>query len=256
MAAEPKKSAARHWGFYTALRRATAVAAAVLWLVMLIFGGPASPEDIATFNWLYADTSQAVAGSARFWSRLGSWIPLTIVTLAAAVFLIFYRRRRAALLLVMVFGGRLLEELQKLLIDRPRPGQSPHLEAVSSMSFPSAHAANSMITYVAIALLLPVPHRFRAIAVGIAVAISLQIGWSRVALGVHWPSDVIGGWAFATFWIIFCMRMAVERPDAETGEVDERRGTVPGRKPFFIRRRRKNERPEQPGPGAAGPGPR
>ena len=254
MASEPKRRFVQRWGFYTAVRRTTAVLAAVLWLAMLLFGGANSPQDVALFNWLYAADNVAIARSARFWTQFGTWIPLTAVTLAAAVFLIFYRRRRAALLLVMVFGGRLLEEMQKLIIGRDRPGQSPHLEAVNSMSFPSAHAVNSMITYVAVALLLPVPHRFRAIAVGIAVAISLQIGWSRVALGVHWPSDVVGGWAFATFWIIFCMRMAVERPDAETGEVDERRGTVPGRKPFFIRRRRKNERPEQPelgpGPGA------
>ena len=256
MASETKTRAERRWGFYHAIRRATAAAAAVLWLVALAAGGPTSEWDTSLYSWLYAAGDTVAARNAIFWSRLGSWIPLTIVTLAAAVFLIFYRRRRAALLLVMVFGGRLLEELQKLLIDRPRPGQSPHLEAVSSMSFPSAHAANSMITYVAVALLLPVPHRFRAIAVGIAVAISLQIGWSRVALGVHWPSDVIGGWAFATFWIIFCMRMAVERPDAETADPDERRGTVPARKPFFIRRRRKHERPEQPGSGSAGPGPR
>ena len=253
--ATESKTRERRWGFYTALRRTTAVLAALLWLAMLVFGGPNSPQDRELFSWLYVG-DPLLARNAIFWSRLGSWIPLTVVTLAATVFLIFYRRRRAALLLVMVFGGRLLEELQKLLINRPRPGQSPHLEAVSSMSFPSAHAVNSMVTYVAIALLLPVPHRFRAIAVGVAVAVSLQVGWSRIALGVHWPSDVIGGWAFATFWIIFCMRMAVERPDAETADPDERRGTVPARKPFFIRRRRKHERPEQPGSGSAGPGPR
>jgi undecaprenyl-diphosphatase len=90
-----------------------------------------------------------------------------------------------------------------------------HLEAVTSMSFPSGHAANAMITYMAIALLVPVRQRNRAIMVGLGLALALQAGWSRVALGVHWPSDVVGGWAFAVFWITLCMRLASARPDAE-----------------------------------------
>jgi undecaprenyl-diphosphatase len=49
----------------------------------------------------------------------------------------------------------------------------------------------------------------------LGLALALQAGWSRVALGVHWPSDVIGGWAFGFFWIALCMRLASARPDVE-----------------------------------------
>jgi undecaprenyl-diphosphatase len=83
------------------------------------------------------------------------------------------------------------------------------------MSFPSGHSANAMITYMAIAILVPVKQRNRAISVGLGLALALQAGWSRVALGVHWPSDVIGGLAFGLLWIAICMRLASVRPEGE-----------------------------------------
>jgi undecaprenyl-diphosphatase len=213
---DPKRKLIPRWGFRTALRRSTGAAAFLLWLAMLIWGGAGSHWDETLYRDLYAG-SPTLIRNALLLTRLGTWLPLTILTIAVALILAFSRRRRAALLLVMVFGGRMLVELQKLIVDRPRPGVSPHLEAVHSMSFPSGHSANSMITFVAIALLVPVRLRNRAVAVGIGLALALQVGWSRVALGVHWPSDVIGGWAFATFWIILCMRLASARPEAEAG---------------------------------------
>jgi undecaprenyl-diphosphatase len=88
---------------------------------------------------------------------------------------------------------------------------------VQTLSFPSGHAANATITYMAIALLVPVKQRNRAISVGLGLALALQAGWSRVALGVHWPSDVIGGWAFGLFWVALCMRLASARPEGEPG---------------------------------------
>jgi undecaprenyl-diphosphatase len=146
---------------------------------------------------------------------LGSAEVLIGLALLSTLYLAFTRRRRAALLLLIVFVGRLLVELQKLIIDRARPGVDEHLEFVSSTSFPSGHAANAMITYIAIGFLVPVRQRNRAIMVGLGLALALQAGWSRVALGVHWPTDVLGGWAFGLFWIALCMRLASARPEAE-----------------------------------------
>src|SRR3546814_12781093 len=84
----------------------------------------------------------------------------------------------------------------KVIVDRDRPGVDQHLEAVHSVSFPSGHAANAMITYVAIALLVPVRQRNPAIAVGLGFSAPLPVGWSRVALGVPWPSELLGRRAF------------------------------------------------------------
>ena len=191
------------------------ILASIVWLVALIHGGAGSEWDEALRRSLYADRDAVLGRNAALLSWLGNGILLSVLAIAAAVYLYFHRRLRTALLLITVFGGRLLVELQKMIVDRDRPGIDEHLEAVHSMSFPSGHAANAAITYVAIALLVPVKQRNRAISVGIALALALQAGWSRVALGVHWPSDVIGGWAFGLLWVAVCMRLASARPEAE-----------------------------------------
>jgi undecaprenyl-diphosphatase len=236
---ESATTPAPRWGFQRGLRRAAMLIAIAIWALLIFYGGMGVGWDEALYRQLYAADDQFLARNARVLSRVGSWVVLVPAALAAAILLAFSRRRRAALLLVIVFGGRLLVEIQKIIVDRDRPGIPQHLEAVHSMSFPSGHAANAMITWVAIALLLPVSFRNRAIAVGIGLALALQAGWSRVALGVHWPSDVLGGWAFATFWLIFCMRLASVRPETDVLAGLPKRGTLRGR-PAFLSRRRRN----------------
>lgn len=198
--------------FWTGLVLAVAV-----WLAAMIWGGRESVTDIQLYLRLAIEGGTPLARNAILFTELGGGLVLTLMALLAGVYLAIRRRRRAALLLFMIFAGRLVVELMKIIVDRPRPGVSPHLVAVTGNSFPSGHAANAMITYLAIALLLPVAQRNRAIAVGIGLAVALQVGVSRVMLGVHWPSDVIGGWAFALAWIMVCMRLASARPDAEPG---------------------------------------
>ncbi len=186
-----------------------------VWLAALILGGAGSEYDEPLRRWLYAGSDPILSRNALLLSWLGRGIVLLPLAVAAAVFLYFRRRIRAALLLIIVFGGRLAVELQKMVIGRPRPGVDEHLEMVQTLSFPSGHAANATITYMAIALLVPVKQRNRAISVGLGLAVALQAGWSRVALGVHWPTDVIGGWAFGLFWVALCMRLASARPEGE-----------------------------------------
>lgn len=202
------------WGFRRGTRNAGMALAALLWLACLALGGRRSGLDHALYAAFFAGDNAALARDAAFLTEFGRWFVVTPAALAAALLLYYKRRMRAALLLIVVFGGRLLVELQKVIVDRPRPGASPYLEALHSASFPSSHAANATITYVAIAFLLPVRQRNRAIAVGIALALALQVGWSRVALGAHWPTDVIGGWAFGLLWVGICMRLASERREA------------------------------------------
>jgi undecaprenyl-diphosphatase len=73
-----------------------------------------------------------------------------------------------------------------------------------------------MIFYLALALLLA-SHRHRFAAAAAAVVLALLVGTSRVMLGVHWPSDVIGGWAFGLLWLLLTLRPAERlfRSDSE-----------------------------------------
>lgn len=187
---------------------------ALIWLTALLSGG--APWDQALYGLLYAGDRPALASIALVVTDLGRWFVLVPVAVAAAIALAFLRPIRAALLLIIVSGGRLLIELQKLMADRPRPHISRHLAEVHSMSFPSSHAGNSMITFLAIALLLPLGAAWRTTAVAIALLLTFLVGVSRVMLGVHWPTDVVGGWSFGLLWTMALMRLSIARSGGTT----------------------------------------
>jgi undecaprenyl-diphosphatase len=65
-----------------------------------------------------------------------------------------------------------------------------------------------MIFYTTMALALTIGTRWHRLAVAAAVFISLLVGVSRVMLGVHWPSDVIGGWSFGMLWVLLTLRIS------------------------------------------------
>lgn len=173
-------------------------AAAVLWFAAGYFGGPASSADAALLAALHAEHTPGLATAAHVVTELGGWIALTIAAGSAVLWLWLRQRRRDALfLLLVVVGARLAVEAQKHLFARERP-DVVHLVDVGSAAFPSGHAANSMVTFLALAVLLSGSRS----AVGLAVALAGCVGLSRVMLGVHWPSDVLGGWAFGLVWVL------------------------------------------------------
>jgi len=127
-----------------------------------------------------------------------TWLGSAYVTLggvaAAAVWRWLAHDRVAAIwAFATVAGGRLLAEIIKLAVARPRPHFAPWPVPVSSLSFPSGHAMNSMLGFGVLALLL-VPRTYRRIASIFAAALAIAIGLTRPFLGVHWPSDVLAGW--------------------------------------------------------------
>ncbi|HMC91474.1 MAG TPA: phosphatase PAP2 family protein [Allosphingosinicella sp.] len=176
-----------------------------LWLGMLLLGGPHTAADgllAASFHY------PALVPAARLVTLLGDWPVLLPLTAAATLILLLTASaRRAILFLAIVLTGRLLVEVQKIELARQRPDIAGRLAHVTSLSFPSAHAAYSMITWLAFALLVAPPAR-RAAAVAAALAIALTVGLTRLVLHVHWPSDVIGGWAFGAGWTLLLVRLA------------------------------------------------
>jgi len=123
------------------------------------------------------------------------------VVLAAALLWVHRRRAQAGVFVAAVIGGELLAQLVKVLVGRTRPDLVPHLDLVYSSSFPSGHSTLSPIVYFTLAGLVAAGEGRRAqkaLLIGAAVALVLAIGVSRVYLGVHWPTDVLAGWALGT----------------------------------------------------------
>ena len=131
----------------------------------------------------------------------GAPITLGLATVGALVLASRRGTARVVILLVTVVATRLAVEGLKLFFGRVRPAFDTQLVQVHSLSFPSAHSANSLTTYVLLACFLA-SGRFRPAAVTIAFAIAFTVGFTRILLGVHWLSDVIGGWAAGLFAVL------------------------------------------------------
>ena len=183
------------------------VALACLWLAMLLLGGGTLDRRIAEA--VYAGSNPTLVTAARIFTALGE--PTVLVAagfLVAAALWWIGRGRLAVGLLLVILIGRALTEAQKYWIARARPDVEPHLVLVRTSSFPSGHSASSMIFYLVLALALAGRTRWRSVAAAAALLIVFLTGLSRVMLGVHWPSDVIGGWSFGLLWVLLTLPAA------------------------------------------------
>lgn len=122
-------------------------------------------------------------------------------------------RHRALWLAAATLAGSGAVSLLKNIFGRPRPELIDHLVATQTTSFPSGHAANAALDYLSIASLASDLERSRPARIyilAVAIAITLLIGVSRLYLGVHWPTDVVAGWAFGAGWA-WAWRLAAGR---------------------------------------------
>lgn len=145
---------------------------------------------------------------ARDFTALGGTGVLTLIAIAAVGYLLLADRGRTALLTVTAVGGGLLiSTLLKAGFDRPRPDLVPHGSIVYTASFPSGHSMMAAVTYLTLAAILTrvlSTPLLKAWALLVAVFLTLLVGISRVYLGVHWPTDVLGGWAAGAAWAALC----------------------------------------------------
>jgi len=129
---------------------------------------------------------------------------LAVVVVAAVAYVLRRRRVRLAVFLVATtLAGGLIDTVVKIAVDRDRPSLDAPVATAHGQSFPSGHAMSSTIAYGALLLvLLPaLPPRARRPAVAGVVVLVAAIGFSRLALGVHYITDVLGGYALGLAWL-------------------------------------------------------
>ena len=139
-------------------------------------------------------------------SALGGFTFIWLFTAATSGYLALVKRRAAlGVFLAAIVGASVLDALFKFSVHRSRPMVVPHLAEVSNASFPSGHAMISAATCLTVGALLAHTQRSRAVRIyllSLAVTLTILIGLSRLYLGVHWPSDVLAGWAFGSAWAL------------------------------------------------------
>lgn len=178
---------------------------AFLYLADEVREGATASVDRSILLWFRDSATLAPLGprwlqeTERDLTALGGFTTLTIITLFALMMLLVHGRRiQAGIFFAAVCGAQVLSEAVKHFVDRPRPDIIPQLDLTYSSSFPSGHAMMAPVVYLTLAALLAAgdPRRSsRALLLGGAAILVAAIGVSRVYLGVHWPSDVLGGWA-------------------------------------------------------------
>jgi membrane-associated phospholipid phosphatase len=148
--------------------------------------------------------SGALATLARALDILGGTVvEVVLVAVVVVELVIEHRRRLAACLIASGVGGAVLCQLVKAWVDRPRPPSVGIILSESSLSYPSAHATAGITVYVAVGLVVLLvlrPARRWWIATPLLV-LGPVIGVSRVFAGVHWATDVLGGWSLGSAWL-------------------------------------------------------
>jgi undecaprenyl-diphosphatase len=180
-------------------------------LGVLVVRGAADELDRAVFRAVRRSARRGAGGPPPWFSEavrditaLGGTTVLTGSVLASGGYLMAARKPRiAALLLASAAGASLLSGGLKAVVDRIRPDVGERLVHVSNPSFPSGHALLSAAIILTLGGLLAFaarrPSEKRLILVT-ALAWCVLVGWSRIWLGVHWPSDVLAGWALGAAW--------------------------------------------------------
>jgi undecaprenyl-diphosphatase len=199
---------------------ATALAAVLLCLVLLgwALGALLVPlfhdADAAALGWVRSHEGGRLVAVMGVLTWLGSGVTLTVagIPLAAAL---LYRGRRAEVVLIAVssLGAAVVVQAVKLAVGRVRPLDG--LVHAAGASFPSGHAGEALGFHGAVAVVILLSTRrsgVRITTVVVAVLVVLTVCLSRVALGVHYPSDVLGSLILCGIWLAVTARLVSPPP--------------------------------------------
>ena len=187
-----------------------ATSAFVIWafaeLADEVVEGESRRFDRAVLIWIHTHSPEWLEVPMRLITALGYyWVVLPLLIAAVFAFYLKGWRLSATLLLVSTGGGTLLTGVLKAVFGRARPELFDTGYTASFYSFPSGHAAVAAGFYGTLTLILA--YRLRGFArwtvVACGVLLVLLIGFSRLYLGVHYPTDVLAGFLAAPLWVIF-----------------------------------------------------
>jgi membrane-associated phospholipid phosphatase len=174
----------------------------------MALANPFSPVDHELASWFHSHLNHVLVTVFSAFTELGSGEWIGLVLGLSVLFLLWKRFWPAmATLVVAVPGGMLLNELLKLAVHRQRPSFVDPFGSWSGYSFASGHSIGATLLYGQLALLL-VPmlkdRHGRGLTIGLAALLILLVGFSRIALGAHYLSDVLGGIVLGILWLILC----------------------------------------------------
>lgn len=160
------------------------------------------PGDVGILTAIHTFTTPPLTRAMELITALGS-APFVISGVLVAVGALWYLgyRRNAVFLLFAACGTALINSVLKLFFVRDRPDLWQHLVIEHSYSFPSGHAMISSALALTV-ILLAWRTRYRITAVAAGVLYVLLVGVSRLYLGVHYPSDIVGGWCISILWVL------------------------------------------------------
>jgi undecaprenyl-diphosphatase len=161
--------------------------------------------DQVIHAWFGHERQPAMTVLLRTVTTIGGSVGLGAIVAVVAAMLLARKERASAIFVVVTAGaGGLLNLGLKMIYARARPDPASALAVAGWYSFPSGHAMGSFITFGAlsyIALRQPWPWVAKSAGLAIALTMVVLVGLSRVYLGVHWASDIAGGWSAGTVWL-------------------------------------------------------
>jgi undecaprenyl-diphosphatase len=144
--------------------------------------------------------------SMRDITALGGVTVLSLLTIVMVVCLILHQKRREGVILaITAIGAQASIEILKIIYDRPRPNQGFADTHAYSTSFPSGHTTEStaiFLTAATVIATLETRANTQILAYIVAIFAIIGVGFSRIYLGMHWPTDVLGGWVLGAAWAL------------------------------------------------------
>ncbi len=196
--------------------------------------------DRTITDWAIAHRTEWLTPIAVTVSAVSGTVAMTVLATLTCLALSWRRRwSSAALVAGAGLGACVLVRGGKNLVGRARPPLEDHLISVENLSYPSGHSVGSFVV-ISVVTVVALPSlrtpALRTLAAATAALFIVAVGLSRVYLGVHWTTDILGGWCISALWLILCLTVyryfePVQEDfadmDGESGEDSEADSSVP-----------------------------